>query len=170
MHHRVIRYDHRDTGRSTWPFEERPYRIADPATDVLAVLDGLGIGRAHLVGMSLGGMLAQMVPADHPDRCLSATPIGTSALSTTPYTCPDGSTVPTGELPVIAPEVLEPWSRPSRITGRRPRRPAGSHTGGYSPVTNSPSTGTTSAPWNSAPPPARGTAAWAPRTAVITPV
>lgn len=107
MHHLVIRYDHRATGRATWPFEERPYRIADPATDVLAVLDGLGIGRAHLVGMSLGGMLAQMVPADHPDRCLSATLIGTSAPSTTPYTCPDGNTVPAGELPVIAPEVLE---------------------------------------------------------------
>ncbi|MEX2975205.1 alpha/beta fold hydrolase [Streptomyces sp. C184] len=111
-HHRVIRYDHRDTGRSTWSFEEQPYRIADLATDVIAVLDGLGIGRAHLVGMSLGGMLAQMVLADHPDRCLSATLIGTSALSTTPYTRPDGRTVAAGELPGIAPEVLELWSRP----------------------------------------------------------
>ncbi|MFI9262280.1 alpha/beta fold hydrolase [Streptomyces sioyaensis] len=111
-HHRVIRYDHRDTGRSTWSFEEQPYRIADLATDVIAVLDGLGIGRAHLVGMSLGGMLAQMMLADHPDRCLSATLIGTSALSTTPYTRPDGRTVPAGELPGIAPEVLELWSRP----------------------------------------------------------
>ncbi|MFI2188855.1 alpha/beta fold hydrolase [Streptomyces sioyaensis] len=111
-HHRVIRYDHRDTGRSTWSFEEQPYRIADLATDVIAVLDGLGIDRAHLVGMSLGGMLAQMVLADHPDRCLSATLIGTSALSTTPYTRPDGRPVPAGELPGIAPEVLELWSRP----------------------------------------------------------
>lgn len=111
-HHRVIRYDHRDTGRSTWSFEEQPYRIVDLATDVIAVLDGLGIGRAHLVGMSLGGMLAQMVLADHPDRCLSATLIGTSTLSTTPYTRPDGRTVPAGELPGIAPEVLELWSRP----------------------------------------------------------
>ncbi|MFI1304480.1 alpha/beta fold hydrolase [Streptomyces sioyaensis] len=110
--HRVIRYDHRDTGRSTWSFEEQPYRIADLATDVIAVLDGLGIGRAHIVGMSLGGMLAQMVLADHPDRCLSATLISTSALSTNPYTRPDGRTVPAGELPGIAPEVLELWSRP----------------------------------------------------------
>lgn len=116
-HHRVIRYDHRDTGRSTWSFEEQPYRIADLATDVIAVLDGLGIGRAHLVGMSLGGMLAQMVLADHPDRCLSATLIGTSALSTTPYTRPDGRTVPAGELPGIAPEVLELWSRPVEDQG-----------------------------------------------------
>ncbi|MGW1377693.1 alpha/beta fold hydrolase [Streptomyces sp. NPDC002446] len=111
-HHRVIRYDHRDTGRSTWPFEERPYRIADLAEDVIAVLDGLGIERAHIVGMSLGGMLAQMVLADHPDRVLSATLFGTCALSTTSYTRPDGSTVPVGELPGIAPEVLELWARP----------------------------------------------------------
>jgi pimeloyl-ACP methyl ester carboxylesterase len=110
--HRVIRYDHRDTGRSTWAFDERPYRIADLAEDVITVLDGLGIARAHLVGMSLGGMLAQMVLADRPDRVLSATLLGTLALSTAPYTRPDGSTVPAGELPGIAPEVLEMWARP----------------------------------------------------------
>ncbi|UYB41636.1 alpha/beta fold hydrolase [Streptomyces sp. Je 1-4] len=111
-HHRVIRYDHRDTGRSTWSFDEQPYRIADLADDVIAVLDGLGIDRAHIVGMSLGGMLAQMVLADHPDRLLSATLIGTMALSTTPYTRPDGSTVPADALPGVAPEVLELWARP----------------------------------------------------------
>ncbi|MFD5395673.1 alpha/beta fold hydrolase [Streptomyces sp. NPDC127097] len=110
--HRVVRYDHRDTGRSTWSFEERPYRIADLADDVIAVLDGLGIDRAHIVGMSLGGMLAQMVLADHPDRLLSATLIGTMALSTTHCTRPDGSTVPADALPGISPEVLELWSRP----------------------------------------------------------
>ncbi|PNE36732.1 alpha/beta fold hydrolase [Streptomyces noursei] len=110
--HRVIRYDHRDTGRSTWSFEDRPYRIADLADDVSAVLDGLGVARAHLVGMSLGGMLAQMVLADHPERLLSATLIGTCALSTAPYTRPDGGTVPVAELPGIAPEVLEMWARP----------------------------------------------------------
>ncbi|MFJ9414870.1 alpha/beta fold hydrolase [Streptomyces sp. NPDC101227] len=111
-HHRVIRYDHRDTGRSSWPFERQPYRIADLAEDVIAVLDGLGIERAHLVGLSLGGMLAQLAVADHPDRWISATLMGTSALSTTPYTRPDGTTVPAGELPGIAPEVLELWARP----------------------------------------------------------
>lgn len=117
-HHRVIRYDHRDTGRSTWPFEEQPYRIADLADDVIAVLDGLGIDRAHIVGMSLGGMLAQMVLADHPDRLLSATLISTSALSSTPYTRPDGATVPAGELPGIAPELLELWARPAEDHGQ----------------------------------------------------
>ncbi|GAU67747.1 putative esterase [Streptomyces sp. NBRC 110611] len=117
-HHRVIRYDHRDTGRSTWAFEEHPYRIADLAEDVIAVLDGLGVERAHLVGLSLGGMLAQMALADHPDRLISATLMGTNALSATPYTRPDGSTVPVDELPGIAPEVLEMWARPVEDHGR----------------------------------------------------
>jgi pimeloyl-ACP methyl ester carboxylesterase len=109
--HRVIRYDHRDTGRSTWPFDEQPYAVTDLAEDAIAVLDGLGVERAHIVGMSLGGMLAQLLIADHPDRLLSATLIGTCALSTAPYTGQDGTRTPAGELPGIAPEVLEMWSR-----------------------------------------------------------
>ncbi|MFJ5593177.1 alpha/beta fold hydrolase [Streptomyces noursei] len=111
-HHRVIRYDHRDTGRSTWPFEDRPYQVTDLAADAVAVLDGLGVERAHVVGLSLGGMLVQLLLADHPDRLLSATLMGTCALSTVPYTRPDGSTVPVDALPGIAPEVLEMWARP----------------------------------------------------------
>ncbi|MFI9201045.1 alpha/beta fold hydrolase [Streptomyces sp. NPDC053048] len=111
-HHRVIRYDHRDTGRSTWSFDSAPYRVTDLARDAVAVLDGLGIERAHVVGLSLGGMLAQLLIADHPERLLSATLMGTCALSTAPYTHPDGTVTPVGELPGIAPEVLEMWARP----------------------------------------------------------
>lgn len=115
--HQVIRYDHRDTGRSTSTFDQHPYAITDLARDAVAVLDGLGVERAHLVGMSLGGMLTQLVLADHPERVLSATVIGTCALSETPYVAPDGTSVPVGELPGIAPEVLEMWSRPVEDTG-----------------------------------------------------
>ncbi|MEU6679485.1 alpha/beta hydrolase [Streptomyces sp. NPDC046925] len=115
--HQVIRYDHRDTGRSTTAFDEHPYAITDLARDAVAVLDGLGVERAHLVGMSLGGMLAQLVLADHPERVLSATLIGTCALSDTPYAAPDGTDIPVGELPGIAPEVLEMWSRPVEDKG-----------------------------------------------------
>ncbi|GAA0474739.1 alpha/beta hydrolase [Streptomyces sp. NPDC046215] len=114
VHHRVIRYDHRDTGRSTWAFDERPYPVTALADDAIAVLDGLGVARAHVVGLSLGGMLAQLLIADHPGRLLSATLMGTCALSTTPYTRPDGTP---GELPGIAPEVLEMWSRPVEDRG-----------------------------------------------------
>ncbi|MCQ0024545.1 alpha/beta fold hydrolase [Streptomyces somaliensis DSM 40738] len=110
-HHRVIRYDHRDTGRSTWSYETEPYAITDLAADALAVLDGLGVERAHVVGMSLGGMLAQLLLADHPERVRTATLIGTCALSTTPYTAPDGTVTPVGELPPVDPRILEVWAR-----------------------------------------------------------
>jgi len=102
--HRVIRYDHRDTGRSPWAFDERPYPITALAEDAVAVLDAFGVSRAHVVGLSLGGMLTQLLLADHPERLLSATLMGTGALSETPY---DG-----GELPGIEPDVLALWSEP----------------------------------------------------------
>jgi pimeloyl-ACP methyl ester carboxylesterase len=80
QHHHVIRYDHRDTGRSTWAFDERPYAITDLADDAVAVLDSLGVERAHVVGMSMGGTLVQLLLLDHPHRLLSATVLCTSAL------------------------------------------------------------------------------------------
>ncbi|MET8971921.1 alpha/beta fold hydrolase [Streptomyces hydrogenans] len=110
--HRVIRYDHRDTGRSTWAFDEKPYPLSRLAEDAVAVLDAFGVGRAHVVGMSLGGLLTQLLVADHPDRLLTATVIGTAALSAAPYVRPDGTRVPAEELPGPAPALLEFWSRP----------------------------------------------------------
>jgi pimeloyl-ACP methyl ester carboxylesterase len=80
-HHRVVRYDHRDTGRSTWAFDDAPYAITDLAEDAIAVLDDLGIERAHVVGMSMGGTLVQLLLLDHPSRLLSATVFATSALA-----------------------------------------------------------------------------------------
>ncbi|MEV0320673.1 alpha/beta fold hydrolase [Streptomyces sp. NPDC050658] len=116
-HHQVIRYDHRDTGRSTADFDGHPYSVADMGRDVVAVLDGLGIERAHLVGMSLGGMLSQLVMSDHPERVLSVTMFGTSALSTTPYRAPDGTEVPVAELPGVSPVVMDLWSTPVQDKG-----------------------------------------------------
>jgi pimeloyl-ACP methyl ester carboxylesterase len=78
--HRVVRYDHRDTGRSTRGFAEHPYAIRDLATDAVAVLDALGIDRAHVVGMSMGGTLVQTLLVDAPERLRSATVFATSAL------------------------------------------------------------------------------------------
>ena len=77
--HFVIRYDNRDTGRSTTGEPgELDYSIDDMADDALAILDGYGIPRAHIVGMSLGGMIAQLVALKCPDRVLSLTAIGSS--------------------------------------------------------------------------------------------
>ncbi|WP_411083262.1 alpha/beta fold hydrolase [Streptomyces sp. cmx-18-6] len=109
--HRVIRYDHRDTGRSTWSFDEHPYPLTALAEDAVRVLDALDVERAHLVGMSLGGMLVQLLVADHPERVLSATLIGTGALSSVPYEHGDGTRSPAAALPGVSPALLELWSR-----------------------------------------------------------
>ncbi len=70
----VIRHDHRDTGRSTTYAPGAPgYTVDDLADDVLAVMDGYGLPRAHLVGMSLGGMLSQIVALKAPERVRSLT-------------------------------------------------------------------------------------------------
>ncbi|MGC7093289.1 alpha/beta fold hydrolase [Amycolatopsis lurida] len=67
----VARCDNRDAGRSSRA--TRPYTVADMATDGLAVLDALGWPAAHVVGISLGGMIGQVMAARHGDRVLSLT-------------------------------------------------------------------------------------------------
>ena len=75
----VIRYDHRDTGCSTsFPAGAPPYSGTDLQRDVLRLLDALGVGRAHLVGVSMGGGLAQSLAAVHPERVRTLTLIATS--------------------------------------------------------------------------------------------
>jgi pimeloyl-ACP methyl ester carboxylesterase len=75
----VIRYDHRDTGRSVTYEPGAPgYTSDDLVADAIGVLDALGVGRAHVVGISMGGGLAQVVALDHPDRVASLTLISTS--------------------------------------------------------------------------------------------
>jgi pimeloyl-ACP methyl ester carboxylesterase len=77
----VIRYDHRDTGRSTsYPPGPIPYSVEDLADDAVRVLDAYGIGRAHLVGMSLGGYLAQLIGLKYADRVRTLTVIAAEAL------------------------------------------------------------------------------------------
>lgn len=52
-----------------------PYTLSDMAADAVAVLDGLGIDRAHVVGVSMGGMIAQTVAIEHAERVLTLTSI-----------------------------------------------------------------------------------------------
>lgn len=83
--HRVVVLDNRDIGRS-FRHASRPlqmkdlvlgrgrpdgYSLKDMAADVIAVMDHLRIGRAHIAGMSMGGMIAQEVSSHHPDRVLT---------------------------------------------------------------------------------------------------
>jgi pimeloyl-ACP methyl ester carboxylesterase len=94
---RVILFDNRDSGLSTeidGPPPTRPqlakaivlrrplpshYKLRDMASDAIAVLDSLGIERAHVVGMSMGGMIAQEIAIDYPERVSTLT----SIMSTT---------------------------------------------------------------------------------------
>ena len=78
----VVRYDHRDTGQSTsYPPGEAPYTVEDLADDVVRVLDGYGLERTDLVGMSLGGYLSQLVALKYPDRVRTITLVSSERLA-----------------------------------------------------------------------------------------
>jgi 3-oxoadipate enol-lactonase len=65
--YRVIVYDHRGTGQSDKP-EKPPYSTRGFASDVIGLLDHLGIARAHAYGISMGGRICQWLGIDYPDR------------------------------------------------------------------------------------------------------
>ncbi|MEU4540140.1 alpha/beta fold hydrolase [Streptosporangium sp. NPDC023825] len=81
----VIRYDHRDTGRSVTYRPGHPgYDSGDLVEDAVGVLDAFEIQAAHLVGASAGGALAQLVALDHPGRTSTLTLISTTFALPTP--------------------------------------------------------------------------------------
>ncbi|MEH6375936.1 alpha/beta fold hydrolase [Streptomyces sp. KLMMK] len=105
----VVRYDHRDVGRSTArDFTEHPYTWADLKADVVGLMDALEISSAHLVGHSAGGLLAQWTAVENPDRVDSLTVIGSSPLGEYEgkviVRALTGETQPEGSLPEPAPE------------------------------------------------------------------
>ncbi len=67
--YRVLRYDTRGHGRSG--VTPGPYSIESLAEDLVALLDALKVSKAHVVGLSMGGMIAQYIGANHPERVLS---------------------------------------------------------------------------------------------------
>lgn len=75
----VIRYDHRDTGFSTcFDFEKEPYDLNDMAKDAVGLLDALDVDRAHLVGLSMGGPIAEIMATRFSQRVHTISLIATS--------------------------------------------------------------------------------------------
>jgi pimeloyl-ACP methyl ester carboxylesterase len=73
----VIRFDNRDVGLST-KLEGQSYTVSDMAADAIAVLDAAEITRTHVMGVSMGGMIAQALAIEHPERLLSMTSVMSS--------------------------------------------------------------------------------------------
>ena len=70
----VVRFDNRDVGLST-KVEDAKYTLADMADDAVAVLDAIGVDKAHVMGCSMGGMIVQRLVLDHPERVHSMTSV-----------------------------------------------------------------------------------------------
>ncbi|MEK3787076.1 alpha/beta fold hydrolase [Paenibacillus sp. FSL K6-1230] len=115
---RVIRFDNRDVGCSTHfnhyqtlDFDalatalmsgqrpDIPYTLDDMSNDVIGLLDALSIDRAHVVGRSMGGMIAQIAASEHPERVLSITSIMSSSGNPS--------------LPQASPDVMGMMTRPA---------------------------------------------------------
>ena len=137
----VIRYDNRDVGLSSRcdhaesrgaPEADSPYTLSDMARDGLAVLDELGIERAHVSGASMGGMIAQTMAIDHSERLRTLT----SVMSTTGD--PDvGHSTPEAQHLLLAPppsdlegfvalqlQAARTWGSPDYFDGDRMRSEA----------------------------------------------
>jgi len=114
----VIRFDNRDIGKSTWCDDaevpnvllmyakaalgfrpKAPYLLKDMAADAIGLLDALGIERAHVVGASMGGMIAQEMAIGWPERLISLT----SIMSTTGDRSLPAATPEAGSLLIAQP-------------------------------------------------------------------
>jgi len=116
--YRVIRFDNRDAGCSTHFSQcsppdfgalaatlmagqrpDVPYTLYDMAADAISLLDALSIDRTHVVGRSMGGMIAQIMASEHPKRVLSLTSIMSSTGN--------------AGLPQAAPDIMAMMTRPA---------------------------------------------------------
>ncbi len=95
---RAIRVDNRDSGLSSITSEDEEYTLDDMADDVIAVLDEAGVSDAVVLGLSLGGMIAQVVAIRHPGRVRAlvslASSAGDAALGTATPEVIDALTLP----------------------------------------------------------------------------
>jgi pimeloyl-ACP methyl ester carboxylesterase len=134
---RVVRMDNRDVGLSTHFSDSPPnqvaYTLSDMAADVIAVLDALGVDRAHVMGLSMGGMIVQTLAIEHAPRLRSVT----SVMSTTGE--PDvGQSTPEAQARLFGPpatdrasaianhlEGLRIWGSPGKVDEEAQAKHAG---------------------------------------------
>lgn len=133
--YRVIRYDNRDVGLSH-KFDEHgmpdmtaifgalmagqpaqsPYSLDDMAADAVGLLDALSVKQAHIAGASMGGMIAQLVAVNHPERTLSLTSImSTTGNPEVPQGKPEAMAVlmtpaPEGDIPAAIERGILAWN------------------------------------------------------------
>jgi 3-oxoadipate enol-lactonase len=105
---RLIRYDHRGHGGS--PSAPGPYRLDDLGADVIELLDRLGIERAHVGGLSLGGMVAMWLAIHAPERVGRLALMCTSAnVGPPPRWTERAAAVRRGEIDAVADTIVERW-------------------------------------------------------------
>jgi 3-oxoadipate enol-lactonase len=108
---RVVRYDHRGHGGS--PVPTGPYSIGDLGSDLIALLDRLGLGRAHLAGISLSGMASMWVASHAPERVDRLALLCTSArLGPAQTWAGRAAAVRAGGMAAIADSVVSRWVPP----------------------------------------------------------
>ena len=128
----VIRFDNRDVGLSTW-FDDAgtvdvrdvisgkvaaPYSLSDMAADAAGLLDALGIPAAHIVGASMGGMIAQTFAIEHPDKTLTLTSImSTTGNREVGQPSPEALSALLGPVPTSKVEAIERGVAVSRVIG-----------------------------------------------------
>jgi pimeloyl-ACP methyl ester carboxylesterase len=113
----LVTFDNRDQGASTW-FSDAPepdfaavlmgakdqatYLLSDMAADAKGLLDALGVAQAHVLGVSMGGMIAQQFAIDYPDAVLSLT-----SVMSTPDVNEVGQATPEASAALLAPAALD---------------------------------------------------------------
>ena len=111
-HLRVVRYDHRGHGRS--PVPPGPYELDELSGDVLRLLDDLGVGAAHVCGVSLGGMTAMRLAMAAPQRVARLVLVCTSARLGPPQAWTErAAAVRAGGITAVADTVISRWFTPA---------------------------------------------------------
>ncbi|GHF28523.1 3-oxoadipate enol-lactonase [Deinococcus metalli] len=113
----TIQYDQRGQGLSDAPPGE--YTLRDHTADLIGLLDALGVERAVLAGVSVGGLIAQDVAAAHPERVAGLVLCGTGARIGTPDAWQQRiEAVRAGRLADLAPGIVGRWFTPAFFVGR----------------------------------------------------